>query len=218
MGGGGKGSGGQAPYERALTGAGSDYLLKRLNQPQSQINVPAMGALTNQVGAMTPSASFQTQQGIKVDPNQFKTLRDMGTEQIAQSSKMAQDTLLNQMAQRGLGQSGLAAKAVADQYSRGAGQDASNLARQLTSQQLGMEFEDAQKARDLNAQLAQTGAQLNLQRGLGLGQLGLGEQAQNLAQQQAQFGQNNYMVPIMAALAQTGITAAASRNSGKGGK
>jgi hypothetical protein len=177
-----------------------------------------MGGLTNKISAMTPSVSFQNQEALKVDPNQFKTLQDIGTSQIAQQSKIAQDTLMSQMQGRGLGQSGLAMKAAADQYRRGAGQDTSNLANQLQSQRLGLEFGEAQKARDLNSSLAQTAAQLNTQRGLGIGQIGLGEQGNNLAQQTAQFSQNNYMVPIMAALAQTGIQSAASRGGGKGGK
>lgn len=218
-GGGGKGSSGQPSYGGQLSGDIGGYLHKNFSQPtKPNINVPAMGDLTKQISGQIPIASFQNQQALKVDPNQFKTLQDMGTEQIAQGAKASQQDVLRQFAQRGLGNSGLAAQGVIDQYKRGAGQQSSDLARQLQSQRLGLEFGEAQKARDLNAQLGQTAAQLNLQRGLGIGQLGLGEQAQNLAGQQAQFQQQNYLLPYAAALAQSQIGAAANQQGKGGGK
>lgn len=218
-GGGGKGSSGQPSYGGQLSGDIGSYLGNQFKNPtKPNINVPAMGDLTKQISGMTPQVSFQNQSAIKVDPNQFKTLQDMGTEQIAQGAKASQQDVLRQFSQRGLGNSGLAMQAAIDQYKRGAGQQSSDLARQLQSQKLGLEFGEAQKARDLNAQLGQTAAQLNVQRGLGLGQIGLGEQGNNLGQQQAAFQQQNYLLPYVASLAQSQIGAAANQQGKGGGK
>lgn len=211
MGGGGKGSSGKAPYEDQLGSQVSGYLGKKFGGPApSPINIPAMGGLTKQIGA---GINIPQYSALKVDPNQFKTLQDIGTEQIAQGARASQQDLLRQFGQRGLGNSGLAAQAAIDQYQRGAAQDTSNLARQLQSQRLGLEFGESQMARGVNAAADQARGQLQL----GLGQLGLGEQAQELARNQAQFQQQNYLTPIAAALAQTGIQSATARGSGKGG-
>lgn len=200
--GGGKGGSGQVPYANQLSGNIGGYLNKQFTQPPSgNINVPAMGALTNQIGSQLSPLS----KPLQVDPNQFKSLQDVGQAQIGQQAKAAQQQLMSQFQQRGLGQSGLAAQAAINQFQRGAAQDMSNLANQLQSQKLGLEFGEQQTARNLAAQNA-----------LGLGQLGLGEQAQNLAKQQAGFQQQNYLTPIAAALAQSQMQAAAA-NKGKGG-
>lgn len=200
--GGGKGGSGTTSYDKQLGGDISGYLHKKFNQPDTgNINIPAMGALTTQIGSQLSPLS----KPLQVDPNQFKTLQDVGQAQIGQANKAAQQQVLSQFNKRGLGNSGLAVQGAIDQFQRGAAQDMSNLANQLQSQKLGLEFGEQQQARNLAAQNA-----------LGLGQLGLGEQAQNLAKNQAQFQQQNYLTPIAAALIQSQIQSAAA-NKGKGG-
>lgn len=160
-------------------------------------------------------ASPPTLSPVQMPDQRYALLSQMGTEQMAQNARLAQDDLLRAMEARGLGRSGVAAQEVVNQYNRGLAQNTANFARGLAAERMGQEFGEAQQFRNLLAQYYPALRGQDIQANLGLGQLGLQEKGQNLAQIQSDQQYQNFLTPIFGALGQSIIGASANKQ-GKG--
>lgn len=187
-----------------------------------------------QAGFMNPNTQLSPMSQISLPQQRFDLMRQMSADQINRGARIAQQDLQRSYAGRGIGRSGLEMGAAAQQYARGAGQQLADVNRAQTAEQLGLEFNEAQRWRDLEAQRryqqaglnfqwqqAQAGenlarSQLGLNEAIQLGQLGLAERAQMLGE----FGaREKYENPGLAlGPAYTAAQAAASAGGGGKGK
>ena len=135
---------------------------------------------------------------IQLPQQRFDLMRQNAANQINRSANIQNHDLQRQFGSRGVGRSGLEMQAAQEQYRRGAGQQIGDVNRQLSADEMGQNFQEAQKFRDLNVQRnmnqatfnqqgqqAQAGenlarSQLGLQTATGLGNLSLAERAQGL--------------------------------------
>lgn len=169
---------------------------------------------------------------IQLPQQRFDLMRQNAANQINRSANIQNQDLQRQFGSRGVGRSGLEMQAAQEQYRRGAGQQIGDVNRQLSADEMGQNFQEAQKFRDLNVQRnmnqatlnqqgqqAQAGenlarSQLGLQTATGLGNLGLAERQQALTE----FGARDKWENPGYGLAPLYQAAQAAAASGGGGK
>lgn len=198
-------------------------------------------------------------QSVSMDPSYFRSLNNQGMENIAQGARSGQNSIMRQLAARGVGQSGIAGRTIANNLNQNVNNQIGSFQQGLAGKLAEMNFGEAQKARDLEAQrqlnqgnFAMTAQQLALDNAyrraglssdearfnatqgmqtqaaqageyntrraqdasnaLGLGQLGVGERAQNLAELKNTQAYGDFITPLIGALGQTSV------GSSQGGK
>ena len=182
---------------------------------------------------------------LSISPQMAQMAGNVGQQQITQQTGAGIQDMMRQMGARGLGRSGMALQGAADVINRTGQQQAGQLGQNLALNQMGLNFQGAQQGQQLEAARQQAMAQMGLQSQLGQGQLGLGQQAQNLAsimqpqqlqmqqalglgqlglgEEQSQMAQNaqqmaaqNFLSPLLGNLGGSLIGASAQQGGKKG--
>lgn len=174
-----------APWGRSPMGFG-------LNQGGPTMQQYGSGGMNYQ-GTGNPNISLQPMSMISLPQQRFDLMRQNAANQINRGALIQGQDLQRNYATRGMGRSGLELQAAQEGYRRGAGQQMGDVNRQLSADEMGQYFGEAQKYRDLESQRRFQQAGLGLQKGqLGLmqatqlGDLGLRERAQAMQEAGAQ--------------------------------
>lgn len=148
--------------------------------------MPRSGGMNYQ-GTGNPNVNLQPMGMIGLPQQRFDLMRQNAANQINRSAMIQGQDLQRSFANKGMGRSGVELQAAQDAYKRGAGQQIGDVNRQLSADEMGQYFGEAQKYRDLESQRRYQQAGLNLQKGqLGLqqatqlGDLGLRERDQGM--------------------------------------
>lgn len=184
------------PYGQQMSGTSMNPQMGRQYAPMGQGS--HQSPFNYQAAFLNPNTQLSPLSQIQIPQARFDLMRQNAAAQINRGANIAQQELQRSYAGRGMGRSGLEMGAAVQAYQRGAGQQLADMNRQLTTEQMGQEFSEAQRWRDLEAQRRYQQAGLNLQgqqaqaqerlaRGqlgldeaIRLGQLGLSERAQML--------------------------------------